>query len=277
MRSIYIFLWIAVLGISGCNLFSPFHSEGEHSDPDVLRDDAEAALAREDPEQALQYLDKALEQKPDDPDLLYLHAVAVVDQHDMDLSLFLDAFQKNGVTALLEGSEAELGDLLETFWQVGRDLSPLVDGLSSGTLTIEEVPQVDDVLLSYSLAQILTGLLLILDEDHTPPQFTPDPRIQIDKVGSAYQVHVEDPGQTDQEIDHEVDALITAQWPRFMEGRQGLWLYYQWVRSGVPPHRADPLPELPAPLSVDFDDSPAGIILSTVDQGLRALWEEMQD
>ncbi len=60
-------LLLLCLPLAGCNVFESFQNEGSSSDPDILLQDAKAALDRGEPEKARDYLRKAHENDPDHP------------------------------------------------------------------------------------------------------------------------------------------------------------------------------------------------------------------
>jgi hypothetical protein len=289
---------IALLGLvallSACNVYEPFYQEGGSDDPLKLLADAKVALANGEAEKAFELLDRAIELAPDNPEIRYYHAVAVIRVNRIDFLTFFDALGEiNGkssapnpkvVTALFSAedgiplfdiSEEDLTRLYLAFLQVEADLTPVALGLIQGRYPLEDVPFADDVYLSNGISNLIVAMLSILDADTTDDRFTLDPRLQIQRVDGGYQVSAEDPNKTPAELDEEIDALINWQWQRFLSSRENFWRYYYLTQLGSLPTEVLPAP--PARLPLRPNDSPAGIILKAVHEGILALYREKED
>lgn len=296
VKRLWMVILLGLLFIIGCNIFEPFHSEGKSDDVEVLLEDAKAALANNQPEKALEYLDKAMRIDPNHPAVRYYHAVAVMRVYGIELSAFFDAFKgaeessptptgsliqvfskPKQDTLLFQLPEEELQNMLNAFSQVEWDLAPLVEGLRNNTISYADVPDPGDTYLSHGVSVIITAMLRILDNDDTEHDFSMDPRITIKNESGRYVIEIYDPYKTAAELDAELDSLISLYWDSHFEaGRQDFADYYNDIHGypliTLPPIPA-PLPEPPFPP----DDSPAGGLMRIVDRGLRALYAEMMD
>lgn len=85
-RTLGVVLVVGLL-LAGCNdnLFSGLHSEGTSDDPDVLLADAQAALAKGDTAQALDYLRRAHDLNPDHAEVRVTLIGTQFEQQDVDL------------------------------------------------------------------------------------------------------------------------------------------------------------------------------------------------
>ena len=101
-----LFFCLAVaMGSWGCNLFSPFHSEGSSDDPEALLSDARGALRDGRPQDALNMLDRAKTRLGPNPainstsaQVFYFHAVATVRANNVSFQSFIDMMQTTGGT-----------------------------------------------------------------------------------------------------------------------------------------------------------------------------------
>ncbi len=281
--------------VAGCNVYEPFHQEGGSDDPAKLLADAKVALANGEPQKALDLLDRAIALAPDDPQIRYYHAVAIIRVNDIDFLTFFDALGnvnlgeapagKKAVASLFSAqdgillfdlSEEDLDRMFRAFQRVEVDLSPVALGLIQGRYALDEVPFADDVYLSNGISTLVVAMLSILDADSTDARFTMDPRLKIERVdGGGYQVSAEDSNKTASELDDEIDALINWQWPRFLGSLENFWRYYHLTQLGSLPSQA--LAPPPAPLPLKPNDSPAGVILEAVHDGVVALYREKED
>lgn len=71
--------------LAGCNVFDGLGDEGDSGDPNVLLQDARAALSRGEPQVAVQYLDRAYSIDPSNPEVRIELAGARFAQAEVDL------------------------------------------------------------------------------------------------------------------------------------------------------------------------------------------------
>ena len=276
----------ASLAFWGCNLFSPFHSEGSSDDPQVLLEEARAALRDNRPKDALALLDRAMQSAPQNYNVRYFHAVATVRANNVSFSSFINMMQDaggtsglpktgvlpgpNGEVDLFDFPEAELRRLLQIFQTVNIDLEPVVQGLIDGTIDPADFPYADDAFLSCGVAALVSGFILMLDNDHDPTTgFNFDSRIAIKKIEDTYQVFIDDPDQAQEQIEQEIKQLICTVYPWLEDGLKCLWQYYNYATFGQYSSNDGPVP--PAPLPARIQDTPSGMFFKIVHTGLSAL------
>ena len=83
-------LTFGLLVFAGCNVFEGLYDEGASDDPEVLIADADAALQRGEPDKAVQYLEKAFEAKPQDPEIRTKLSTALLQQADISVITMID-------------------------------------------------------------------------------------------------------------------------------------------------------------------------------------------
>lgn len=71
--------------LASCNVFEGFYEEGTSDDPEVLLDDAQAALRNGEPERAVAYLEKALRNAPENTEVQAALAVALLRANDVNI------------------------------------------------------------------------------------------------------------------------------------------------------------------------------------------------
>lgn len=284
----------AAIGFWGCNLFSPFHSEGSSDDPETLLSDARAALQDGRPQDALNLLDRAKSKLPanaptttGEAEILYFHAVATARANNISFQQFIDMMQatsggsmgKSGDPVhspqdeiiLFDFDEQDLADLLRIFSTVQVDLLPVVQALRNGTLPPDQFIHADDTYLSCGVAALVAGFVLMLDQDHNAATgFKLDARLSVKKLDDTYQLLMTDPLQTAQQIQQEVKAIICAAYPTLEDGLECLWHYYNWTTFGKLATGDAPVP--PASLPARVRDTASGIFLQIVHAGLTALY-----
>lgn len=273
--------------VAGCNIFSPFSSGDKDNDPQALLSEAQAQLKNNNPKQALNLLERAKQLSPQTPAIRYFHAVATIRAYNVNFDAFIDALQQ-GVTGgsaakgwgtvaavndtfmLFDFTEAELRNLLNVFAAVKEDLDPVVAGLINGTITPEEFQYANDTYLSCGVAALVYGFVLMLDQDHNAANgFLLDPRISLTKVQNVYQVFVDDPAKTANQICREVDNIIEANYPILQEGLRCLWYYYHDATFGRLPSGTPPTP--PTAMPTNLRNTPSGEFFKVVYSGLAAL------
>ncbi|MDQ7051815.1 MAG: hypothetical protein Q9P14_02540 [candidate division KSB1 bacterium] len=281
-----------VFFISGCNIFSPF--KPETTSPTVLLEQGKAALQAGDLDKALEYLDKAKEADPENPQIRYFHAVATVRINNLDFQDFIDAFQSEvanqnfspgiqiysdafsgGVDTLFTLPESELRRIIEAFWIVQDDLEPVVQAILDGRLTAANFAHIDDVLLSSAVASTVSALIFLLDDDGEGPEFRLDTRVLLKKAEEAYALVINgDPMAGFKSIEEEVKYRIQRQWPGLQKGLTHLYLYYTWTQLGALP---DTVPVPPQPMPTNLNHSLAAEIYKIAYQGVTALWQYLRN
>ncbi len=298
MKARYLlFVCLAVVsGFWGCNLFSPFFSEGGSDDPEALLSDARGALRDGRPQEALNMLDRAKDKLGPNPPIntqsaqvLYFHAVATVRANNISFQQFIDMMQAAGAGSLDKSGDTphtpqdeiilfnfsaqDLANLLRIFYAVQADLLPVVQALRSGALSPAQFPYVDDAYLSCGVASLVAGFVLMLDQDHNPANgFRLDPRLSLKKINDTYQLLLMDPVKTAQQIRLEVVGIIDSVYGPYLEiGLIHLWHYYNWSTFGKLAKGNAPVP--PAPLPANVRDTASGIFFQVVHLGLGALYQ----
>ncbi|MEM8484642.1 MAG: tetratricopeptide repeat protein [Bacteroidota bacterium] len=85
----FVVLSFGLLIATGCNAFEFMHDE-ESNDPDVLLDDARIAMQNGDPEKAVDFLEKALEKAPENPEIRIELSAALFQSNEIDLLVMKD-------------------------------------------------------------------------------------------------------------------------------------------------------------------------------------------
>ncbi|MCI0696098.1 hypothetical protein L0337_29370 [candidate division KSB1 bacterium] len=270
--------------LCGCNIFSPFHSDGSSDDPAVLLSEARSALREGREKEALSMLDRAMAKiTPATPAdqaaaIRYFHAVATVRVNDVSFQSFIDMMQGvDGGTGEGEGmqlfnfTERELAQLLKTFQTVKADLVPVVQALSDGSLTTAQFPYADDAFLSCGVASLVSGFITMMDKDHNPANgFRLDTRVLIEKINDAYQVALDDPTQASQAIHDELVSIAGQSYSQLEDGFEYLWQYYYTTTFGKPAKGKPPVP--PAPLPDNIRSTPSGAFIQIVHAGMSSLY-----
>lgn len=273
---------VCVAALGACNIFSPFHTPGASDNVDDLVSDAREALDEENYTQALVYMDKAMRIDPGDPRVRYLHAVATVKVHGIDLIDIVEIFQPGEGQTIVSGdrvlflSGAELGNLFAAFSVVRTDLEPLVNRMVGTGRELSKIRESDDVLMSYGISETLLGMLRILDNDDTPGEFTLDDRVVIEKTDTEYVISLDASIVDPFERDRIVDAAIEYGWPHLVAGRAAFYLYYQFVINRRIWTDGVPAPPMTLPQPVDRA-TVVGDMADFVDEGVRALYDEKED
>lgn len=274
---------VALLVI-GCNLFEPLHTPGSSDNVEDLMSDTNDALDRGEYENALKYMDKAMSIDPQNPRVRYLHSVATVKFHHIDMLDVLGILQpaEGGTPVDVTGervllmSDAELESLFKAFKVVSVDLEPLVAEMTSTGREIPNFRQSDDLLLSYGVSETIVGMLRVLDNDDTADDFTVDDRLIIAKKPGAYHISVDDLLLSPGERDYVVDLAIERAWDRFVKGRHAFFCYYQFVINEVIWTETASPPPASLPEAVD-DGTTVGEMVAFIDDGVMALYEEKED
>ncbi len=281
--------FLLVFFAAGCNLFSPFSPGDKDNDPEALLAEAQAELKNNNPQKALSLLERAKQKSPGTPLIRYYHAVATIRAYDIDFDVFIKMLQSetanpapgrhqrsrtttavNDTLTLFDFTEAELVRLLTVFYAVREDLEPVVADLVSGKIKPGEFPFANDAYLSCGVASLVYGFVLMLDEDHNDANgFKLDPRLSINKAAGLYQVFIDDPQKTADQICREVKQILQANYPLLEQGLLCLWYYYNDATFGRVP--ATPAPVPPAALPANLRDTPSGQFFRVVFQGLSAL------
>ncbi len=281
MRTLLVLL-LAVL-LAGCNVFEPFHSPGSSDNIDDLLSDAHDSLEKGDYRRALEIMDKAMTIAPGDPRVRYLHAVAAVRAHDVDMLDVLDILQPAdkdfpvdaaGQRVLLM-TDAELENMYDAFRIVSVDLEPLMNEMLARGAELRGMRESEDVFLSFGVSETILGMLRVLDNDDTEQEFSLDERIIITKTPDAFELTVEDILMSVLERDRLIDTAIDRSWAHFVQGRHALFCYYQFVTNEV--IWTEPVSPPPAPLPEEMDDSVTGEMVGFVDYGVMALYDEKED
>lgn len=285
-HSLIVLLLLAML-VAGCNIFSPFSSGDKDNDPQALLSEAQSQLKNNNPKEALTLLERAKQLSPQTPTIRYFHAVATIRAYNVNFEAFIDALQQSvsGGSAnkgwetvaavtdtfrLFDFTEAELQNLLNVFAAVKEDLDPVVAGLINGTIKPEEFQYANDAYLSCGVAALVYGFVLMLDQDHNAANgFILDPRISLTKVQDVYQIFVDDPSKTANQICREVDSIIEANYPPLEDGLRCLWYYYHDATFGQLPAGAPPVP--PTAMPSNIRNTPSGEFFKVVYSGLEAL------
>lgn len=268
----------------GCNIFSPFHSDGSSDDPAVLLSEARSALREGRDKEALSMLDRAMAKiTPSTPAdqtaaIRYFHAVATVRVNNVSFQSFIDMMQGGDGGAgegeeirLFNFNERELTMMLKTFQKVKADLTPVVQALSNGSLTAAQFPYTDDAFLSCGVASLVSGFITMMDKDHNPANgFKLDTRVLIEKINDAYQVALDDPTQASQAIHDELVSIAKQSYSQLEEGFEYLWQYYYTTTFGKPARGKPPVP--PALLPDDMRSTPSGAFIQIVHTGMSALY-----
>jgi len=321
-KRIILSLWlsISVLFISSCNIFESFHEEGSSDDPETLLNDGISAYENGDYEKGLAMAEKGLEKDSTNADLLYLHAQCTLQKYGLDVAKVIEPFQIEGgsslgkstpesrplqtalgdTTIIFDLSEPELARLYAAFVQVDLDLGRLISMIEDMSINSNRKWRYwyyycDDIYLSFGITRILRGILRILDNDNTPSEFSLDHRVHISRIGSQYQVHIEDIPY------NEINSVIQSNLPYFRAGRAALRNYlvgtlyplnlppyrnryddsiwkgfWNWYCSFLERIEAYPLPENPPdPLSFEIPDTPAGTIFEASHNLYVNLWQQV--
>ncbi len=306
------------LSIAGCNIFGIFHADDEQKNVEELVADSITAMQNGNYQQTLELTEKGLAKEPDNPDLLYLHAVASMQKYNLNILSVIQPFTANNhansenplsqvaklqkvtvdTTFILDLTNAELLRLYSAFQQVGIDLGRILRQLENGQINHNTPARYwyyhySDLYLSAGIANVLTGLLQILDNDNTPNEFSLDPRVRIQRIGTQYQVTIQ--GVTE----GEARAIVSDKLQYFRSGRKYLRNYYvaTLFPLNLPPFRINqaanywlsfwswygrfqqkidyfPLPENPpAPLTFKINNSPAGTIFNAGHEIYVTLWD----
>lgn len=85
----FVVLSFGLLIATGCNAFEFMHDE-DSNDPDVLLEDARIAMQNGDPQQAVDFLEKALEKAPQNPEIRIELSAALFQANDIDLLVMKD-------------------------------------------------------------------------------------------------------------------------------------------------------------------------------------------
>ncbi len=185
MRFAVLFLLLVLVG--GCNLYSPFYDEGKSDDLDDIKGDVQAALERGEPDKAYEYAVRGIKKHPDCVSLYYLGAVAKVQDADVGFTDFASMLRgEDG------GSDLALGRP-PLYWSVAAgettfflDLSPeklatmamafntsydlleeAADLVAQGKATPEELEDFEgDIQLGLGISGLLTAILTVLDYSH---------------------------------------------------------------------------------------------------------------
>ncbi len=269
-----------------CNIFSPFHSDGDSNDPAVLLSEARSALREGRDQEALSLLDRAMakitQATPADQvaAIRYFHSVATVRVNNINFQTFIDMMQavegggsptpQDGIR-LFNFAERELALMLKVFLTVKADLTPVAQALSDGSLTTAQFPYADDAFLSCGVASLVSGFVTMLDKDHNPANgFTLDTRVLIEKIDDTYQIFLNDPTQAAQAIHDELVSIARQCYPQLEDGFEYLWQYYNTTTIGQPAKGNPPVP--PAPLPDDIRSTPSGVFIQIVHAGVSALY-----
>jgi hypothetical protein len=274
----------ALLLLSGCNIFEPFHAPGSGENPEDLLYDVQRSMNDGDYGRALVIADRAIALAPDDPRVRYVHAVVVVRAKNVDMLDILEILEpgednlpvggSNG--RVLAESEEDLKNLFDTFRIVSADLQPLVEKFAATGREFRKLEETGDVFLSYGVSETILGMLRVIDNDDTETEFSTDERIVLIKSPDSYDVDIDDVLMTPQEVDDLIDTAIDRSWKHFLNGRSAFFLYYQYVlneiiwTSGI----SDP-PET-YPETIDTDTN-IGEILKFVDDNAKTLFDEKED
>jgi len=286
-------LVFALFAFAGCNIFSPV--SGNQEDPVALLEQGKAALQQGNNGKALELFNKAMQLDAANPEIRYYHSVATVRVHNINFQDFIAVFEATGGTAggalskanrsyaslfsaqddtLFFLPEAELKRIIAAFWVVEQDLEPVVESLKSGEISPDKFQHTEDVLLSHAVAALVSGLVFLVDEDVTGPDFTLDPRLILKKTNGKYILVIAgqpQPGYAT--IDQEIKARILHQWPMIQKGLASLYFYYNWTQLAKFPASV-PMP--PDPLPDGINNSIAGQIYRIAYYGISALWEMAQ-
>jgi hypothetical protein len=273
----------------GCNIFSPFQSDGSSDDPAVLLSEARNALRDGREKEALNLLDRAMAKiTPSTPAdqaaaIRYFHAVATVRVYNVSFQSFIDMMQaadlgsaakssspQEGIR-LFDFTERELAQLLKVFQTVKVDLAPVVQALLDGSLTTTQFAYADDAFLSCGVASLVSGFITMLDMDHNPGNgFKLDARVLIEKIDDTYQVFLNDPTKTSQAIRAELVSIAGKSYAQLEDGLGYLWQYYNMATFGKPAKGKLPLP--PAPLPANIQSTPSGVFFQIVHAGMGSLY-----
>jgi hypothetical protein len=283
-KKIAIAPFVALLLLSGCNIFEPFHAPGSGENPEDLLYDVQRAMNDGDYERALVIADRAIAIAPEHPRVRYVHAVVVVRANGVDMLDILEILEPGednlpvggSNERVLAESEEDLKNLFDTFRVVSADLQPLVAEIAATGRELRKLNETDDVFLSYGVSETILGMLRVIDNDDSETEFSTDERIVLAKSPDSYDIDIDDVLMTPQEVDDLIDTAIERSWNHFVNGRFAFFLYYQYVlnemvwTSGIndPP---DAYPE-----TIDTDTS-IGEILKFVDDNAKALFDEKED
>jgi len=276
---IYASIIISLLFVQ-CNIFSPFHTEGDKKEPENLLSDAIAALVREEPQRAYLLLEQAKEQSPRDPHILYYHAVATMRKESIVIKSIIDPFLDNDNDSnsgslrkifhaqddIFAGTTtAELKKIYAAFEEIGADLNILIEGLMTGEFSEDEIPFLDDVYLSCGATKIVNGLLTILDKEPNDEQFDRDETISIMRNGNVYEV------SKPVFLEPHIIARLRE---RFRQGLNCLWSFYYFSINEI---REPPFPLPPDDWQVNWPEklesgSVAYDILRVTYEGLDELY-----
>ncbi|MBN1351341.1 tetratricopeptide repeat protein [candidate division KSB1 bacterium] len=239
------FLMLAVLLVN-CNIFEPFHDEGNSDDVNVLVDDALAAFENGEYDKAIEIAKKGLAKDSLNADLLFLRAQCVMQKYEIDVVKVIQFFQSStnspspvtgydvaglrktvagDTTTLFDFTEEELMRLFLAFSQVWHDMTTIMMLLENGSINQTQafsyfILYSNDLFLSAGIANIFMGCMRILDNDATPLDFTLDPSVKFYKSGDNYSVVMEGLSEA------EVRARINANLNYFKMGQRFLLYYY---------------------------------------------------
>lgn len=249
----------------GCNIFSGMSSGGD--DPDALLEQGKSALQNGENEKALEYLENAKAQDPENYNVLYFHAVATARVNQVDFTSFIETFQEveqnyttsSAKTALNQVFSAQndtlfnisidqIEALLHTFLIVNDNLQRIGAAIESGELTVEEFPYVEDVMLSRGLSAIVANLILLIDTDGVGPDFELDERFVLQRIDEAYQLVYAGNGEAGAALEQEIKNRIQRQWPGIEAGVRSLYIYYSWTQCGGLP-APEAIPSIPGILT----------------------------
>jgi len=117
---------LLILGfcISGCgktfNIFGWTHAEGKSKDPDVLLQDADAALAKGDYQVAMDYYNKVIDSDPDNSLARYGYVTAYMKQEFKDMNI-------SELLTQLSNSDSESGGMLIDESKINLSTQDLID------------------------------------------------------------------------------------------------------------------------------------------------------
>jgi hypothetical protein len=181
----YVTLVLVLLLAGGCNLFSPFHDEGNSDSLDDIIGDVQAALERGEPDKAYDYAVDGIDKHPESVTLHYLAAVARVQDAKIGFTDFASMLRsgdgdgsallvlhatgpaEGDTTFFLDLSPEVLASMAGAFNTTYELLEAAVQLIEEGAATPQELDDfLGDINLGLGISGLLKAILTVLDTDH---------------------------------------------------------------------------------------------------------------
>jgi hypothetical protein len=286
----YVLLVSALLLASGCNLFGPFHDEGNSEDLDDIIGDVEAALERGEPDKAYEYAVDGIEKYPNSVSLHYLGAVAAVQDGEIGFADFASmvrsgdddgepyaALFRRGAVAegettfffedLLPEDLAAMAGAFNTSYDL---LEAAVQLIEDGHATAEDLADFEsDIELGLGVSGLLKAILTVLDSDNDLDNgFDLNPSIDVYEAedGWSFTAAV-------------VPDVVCAAMPSLRVAEEALYDHYRGIADDgfaedIPPANLNVHTDSDSWVGPDIDDGMlSGEIFASVHNGIVDFFE----